>query len=99
MKDLVKAIAEALNLMKTRKTAEPSSITSELLKVCKNNKRKKLVEVRNDLLQQKGMPESWRRFYKDVKSYGSYRSVKLSEHGMTVIKRIFQKQLRNVMKI
>ena len=47
--------------MKTRKAAGPNGKTSELLKVCKNDTTKKLAQVANDLLQEKEMPESWRR--------------------------------------
>ena len=57
MKDLVKvpvkAVTEAINIMKTRKAAESSGITSELLKVRKNDSVKKLAEVANNLLQEK----------------------------------------------
>ena len=55
-------------------------------------------------MQEKQMPESRKKcdlipIYKereDVRSCGSYRSVKLLEHGMKVIERIFEKWLRNV---
>ena len=57
----VEAIVEALNCMKAGKAARPSGVTSELLKVCKNNSVKKSAEVANELLQGTEMPESWRR--------------------------------------
>ena len=80
---------EALNLMKNqKKAARPSAITSELLKVCKNGRVRKLSEVANDLLEGKRMLRSWRRsdlipIYKEkgnVRSCGSYRSVKPLEN-------------------
>ena len=49
----VRAVLEALNLMKTRKAVKPSSMTSELLKVCKNDNKKKLEEVAYNLLKKK----------------------------------------------
>ena len=53
----VKAVMKALNIMKIRKAAGPSGVTTNLLKVS----RIKLAEVANDLLPGKGMSESWRR--------------------------------------
>ena len=35
----------------------------------------------------------------DARSCGSYRSVKLLEHDMKIVEKIFEKQLRNVTKI
>ena len=53
------------------------------------------------------MPENWRKsdllsVYKgkrDVRSCGNYRSIKLLEHGMKVIERIFEKRLRKVVEL
>jgi len=53
------------------------------------------------------MPESWKKsdlipVYKgkgDVRSCGNYRSIKLLEHGMKVIERVFVKRLRTVIDI
>jgi len=53
------------------------------------------------------MPESWKKsdlipVYKgkgDVRSCGNYRSIKLLEHGMKVIERVFVKRLRKVVDI
>ena len=53
-----KAVTEALNLMKIKKAARPSGITSELLKVCQDVNVKKFAEVADNLLQGKEMPES-----------------------------------------
>ena len=53
----VKAVMEALNLMKLRKAAGPSGVTSELLKICEDKSAKKFAEVADDLLQGKEMPE------------------------------------------
>ena len=48
----------APNLIKARKAVGPGSVTSILLKVCKNDSMKKLAEVADELLQGKKMPES-----------------------------------------
>ena len=69
--------------MKVEKAAEPSSVTSELLKVHKNDSGKKLAEVDDELLQGKEMPKSWRKSdlilickeKDDVRACGSNRRV------------------------
>ena len=47
--------------MQTEKAAGPSGVASELLKMCEDESVKKLIEVVNDLLKGKEMPESWRK--------------------------------------
>ena len=44
--------------MKAGKTAEPSSVTTEFLQVCKNESVKKLAELVDNLLPRKGIPKS-----------------------------------------
>ena len=88
--------------MKAGKAVGPSGITSELLKVCKKESVKKLAHVVDDLFHEKEMPMRWKK--SDLipihKSKGDIRSsVKLLEYGMKVIKRIFEKRLRNVVTL
>ena len=85
--------------MSVGKADKPSGVTSDLLQVCKNDSGKKLPAVAVDLLQEKKMPESWRKRdlipvnkIKDVRSYGNYRSVTLLEHGMKEIEIVFEKR-------
>jgi hypothetical protein len=101
------AVEDALSKMKAGKAAGPSGVTADLLKVCGEASVKRLTEIANGLLEGKKLPHSWRKselipLYKgkgDAKSCGSYRSVKLLEHGMKVIERIFEKRLRKVVRI
>ena len=59
------------------------------------------------MLNGKNMPKSWKKSdlipaYKgkgDVRSCRNYRSIKQLEHGMRVIKRVFEKRLRKVVDI
>ena len=51
----LKAVAEALYLMKQGKAARPSGVAFHLLKVCKNDNVKKLAEVADELLQGKSL--------------------------------------------
>jgi len=100
-------VKDALSRMKVGKAAGPSGVTAELLKVCGVASVKRLMEVANGLLEGKKMPDCWRKseiipLYKgkgDARSCGSYRSVKLLEHGMKVVERIFEKRLRKVVTI
>ena len=99
-------VMEALVLMNI-KVAGPSGVTVELLNVCKKESVRRLVEVANNMLEGNKMPESWRKsdlipIFKgngDVRSCGNYRKVKLLEHGMKVIERIFERRLQKVVKL
>ena len=96
-------VMEALVLMNTGKAAGPSGVTVELLNVCKKESVRRLAKVANNMLEGNKMQESWRKsdlipIFKgkgDVRSCGNYRSIKLLEHGMKVIKR----RLRKVVKL
>ena len=57
--------------------------------MCQDENVKKFTEVADDL------PEPLYKGKADVRSYGNHRSVKLLEHDMKVIERIFAKQLKN----
>ena len=100
-------VMEALILMNTGKAAGPSRVTVELLNVCKQESVRRLAEVANNMLEGNKMPESWRKsdlisIFKgkgDVRSCGNYRSIKLLEHGMRVIERIFERRLRKIVKL
>ena len=100
-------VEEALGRMKTEKAAGPSGITSDLLKVAGEDCIKRLMDVAHGLLGGARMPESWRRsdllpLYKGkggTRSCGSYKSVKLLEHGIKVIERIFEKRLKKNVKL
>ena len=99
-------VMEALILMNTGK-AGPSGVTVELLNVCKKESVRRLAEVANNMLEGNKMPESWRKsdlisIFKgkgDVRTCGNYRSIKLLEHDMKVIERIFERRLRKVVKV
>jgi hypothetical protein len=98
-------VSEALRLMKKGKAAGPTEISCEMLM----NKAgiKGLCEVANGLLEGGEMPESWKRssvipLYKgkgDVLECGNYRTIKLLEHGMKVVERIFERRLRKMVEI
>ena len=61
----------------------------------------------NGLLMGESMPVSWKRstvvpLYKgkgNVLECGNYRTIKLLEHGMKVVERVFEKRLRKMVEI
>ena len=66
-----------------------------------------MTELCNRMLDGEDMPEDWRSsilvpLYKgkgDVRECGSYRGVKLLEHGMKVMERVMERRLRNSVTI
>ena len=66
-----------------------------------------IADIANGLLEGRGIPEDWKHsllvpLYKDkgdVKDGGAYRGVKLLEHGMKIVERVFESRLRNVVTI
>ena len=61
MKSICKSSYGSVTSRGSRKSSRAKSRISELLKACKNESVKKLVEVADELLQGKEMPESWRK--------------------------------------
>ena len=63
---------------------------------------RELCGVANGLLMGESMPESWKRntvvpLYKckgNVLQCSNYHTIKLLEHGMKVVERVFEKRLR-----
>ena len=99
-------VEEALGCMKTGKAAGLTAVTADWLKVVGEDCIKRLMDEINGLLGGARMPESWRRRdlpplckKKPTRSCGSYRSVKLLEHGMEVIERIFEGRLKKSVKL
>ena len=66
-----------------------------------------LCGVANGLLMGESMSESWKRsmvasLYEgkgNVLECGNYRTIKLLEHGMKVVERVFEKRLRKMAEI
>lgn len=96
------SVENALGRMKSAKAAGPSGVTADLLKFLAEDSVERLADVANDMLSGLKMPDSWRKsvlipLYKgkgDARTCGNYRSIKLLEHGMKVIERIFEERLR-----
>ena len=88
--------------MKKGKLSGTSEVTSEISwnDVC----LRELCGVANGLLMGESMPQSWKRstvvpLYKgkrNVLECGNYRTIKLLEHGMQVVERVFENRFRKM---
>ena len=86
-------VRKAVSSMKTGKAAGPSGIASGLLKLCGKGSVRILLKVSNGFLKREKKPDSWKlsdlipihKHKGDVKLCGSYRRVKLLEHGIKVM--------------
>ena len=66
-----------------------------------------IVDIANGLLEGRGIPEDWKHsllvpLYKgkgDVWDCGAYTGVKLLEHGIKIVERVFESRLRSVVTI
>ena len=96
-------VAKAIKEMKLGKAAGISEVAAEHIKASGMVGIEVIMGIANRMLDGEGIPEDWRHsvlvpLYKgkgDVRDCGSYRGVKLLEHGMKVVERVFERRLRN----
>ena len=96
-------VAKAIKEMKLGKAAGVSEVAAEHIKASGMVGIEVIMGIANRMLDGEGIPEDWRHsvlvpLYKgkgDVRDCGSYRGVKLLEHGMKVVERVFERRLRN----
>ena len=103
--DRERSVGGIENRMKKGKSSGPSEVSCEMFlnDICV----RELCGVANGLLMEGSMPESWNRstvvpLYKDkgsVLECSNYRTIKLLEHGMKVVERVFEKRLRKMLEI
>jgi len=99
-------VKQALNDLKCGKAGGVSGVVAEHLQASSVG-IEVLTKIANNMLNGGNMPEEWRNsilvpIYKgkgDVKQCGSYRGVKLLEHGMKVIERVLERRLRSSVTI
>ena len=99
-------IKEALNDLRCGKAGGVSGIVAEHLQASPIA-IDVLTQIGNNMLNGDSMPMEWRSsvlvpLYKgkgDVRECGSYRGVKLLEHGMKVIERVIERRLRSTIEI
>ena len=95
-------VKAALNDMKKGKACGISGVCSEFMACSGDVGVEVLTSICNSILHGENMPQDWKDslmvpLYKgkgDARECGSYRGVKLLEHGMKVLERILDKRLR-----
>ena len=96
-------VRSAPRKMKTGKACGPSGVSAELLMHSGEIGVTVMTDVCNKILSGSCVPEDWTNsilvpLYKgkgDPKDCGSYRGIKLLEHGMKVMERILEQRLRD----
>ena len=95
-----KEVREAIRKMKQEKTAGLSEITTEMIVAGGRIAEEVMLQLCQRVLDGKGIPDKWKTsivvpIFKgkgDVINCGSYREVKLLEHGMKVIERVLERR-------
>ena len=97
----------AVTAMKLGKAAGGSGVETEHVVASGKVGTEVLTEICNRVLAGECIPDDWKEsvlvpLYKgkgDMRDCGAYRGVKLLEHGMKVVERVFERRLRNVVTI
>ena len=100
-------VKAALKDMKKGKACGISGVCSEFLTCSGDVGVEAMTSICNSILNGESMPQDWMDsllvpLYKgkgDARECGSYRGVKLLEHGMKVLERILDKRLRKKIKV
>jgi len=100
-------ILKALRMMKKGKAAGPTDIVSEMFMADKECSVDCLTSLCNLIVAQGRIPDDWRgsillpvfKGKGDQMECGSYRAIKLLEHAMKVIERVFERKIREKVKI
>ena len=97
----------AIGKMKRKKAAGPSGVVAEMLGLAGDAGVQWMTDLCNAVVKEGRIPEDWRKswmvsIYKgkgDALECGSYRGVKLLDHAMKVMERVFETRVRNRVKI
>ena len=89
-------MAIAIEVMKPRKAARLSEVCSEMISASGEVRVSMMVELCQCVLDGKGMPDEWLTsvlvpIFKgkgDVRSYNTYRGVKLLDHAIKIVERV-----------
>jgi len=93
--------------MKKDKAADPTGIVSEVFMADENCSVEWLTSLCNLIVAQRRIPDDWKSsilllVFKgkgDPTECGSYRAIKLLEHALKVIERVFKRRIREKVKI
>ena len=95
-------VREAIRKMKQGKAAGLSEVTTEKIVAGGRIAEEVMLQLCQRVLDGKGIPDEWKTsvvvpIFKgkgDVMNCGSYREVKLLEHGMKIIERVLERRIR-----
>ena len=93
--------------MKRHKAAGLSGLTAEMIQATKGIGTHWLLDLCNGIVKEGCIPEDWKSsvilpIYKgkgDPMECGSYRGIKLLEHAMKVVERIFEHRIRQQIEV
>jgi len=100
-------VRRAIKAMKLGKASGVTDVVAEHVVASGEIGVEVMVKLCNRVLAGESMPEEWRDcvlvpLYKekgDARDCGAYRGVKLLEHGMKIMERVFERRLRAVVEV
>ncbi len=101
-----KEVEEAIKAMKSRKARGPTGVVGDMLKAAGNWGVKRMTKICNLAVKEGRIPVDWEQstlvpLYKgkgDPLECGSYRAIKVLEHGMKVLERVLERRKRKKVK-
>ena len=99
-----KEVREAIRKMKQGKAAGLSEVTTKMIVAGGRIAEEVMLQLCQRVLDGKGIPDEWKtsvvvpifKGKEDVMNCGSYRGVKLLEHGMKIIERVLERRIRAI---
>ena len=99
-----KEVREAIRKMKHGKAVGLSEVTTEMIVAGGRIAEEVMLQLCQRVLDGKGVPDNWKTsvvvsIFKgkgDVMNCGSYRGVKLLEHGMKIIERVLERRIQTL---
>ena len=100
-------VAKALKAMKDGKAAGPSGMVAEMLKAAGDVGVQWMTDLCNSVISEGHIPEDWTKsilvpLFKgkgDPLACGSYRAIKLLEHGMKLLERVLERRVRSQVEV
>ena len=100
-------IVEAMQSMKSEKVTGLSKVSVEMIVASGEIGVKVIMELCQRVLDAREMPDEWKTSVivtifnekVDVMSCGLYRGVKLLEHGMKIVERVLERQMRTLVNL
>ena len=100
-------VEKVMRRMKTGKAAGQSGIVTEMIKAMGEEGILWITELCNRIVWERKIPDDWQRstlvpIYKgkgDPLECGSYRAIKLLEHGMKILEKVLERRLRQIVEL